>query len=73
MELSHPVRHQRGRIELIMGCMFAGKTTELLRRCRKHHISEKRVMRVKFVSDVRYGNENAISTHNGITMEAITV
>jgi thymidine kinase len=68
-----PVKEQRGRIELIMGCMFAGKTTELLRRCRKHQICGKRVFRLKFVSDVRYGNEGAISTHTGDRMDALTV
>ena len=56
---------QRGRIELIMGCMFAGKTTELLRRCRKHEITGKKVLKVKFSADKRYGGEFNISTHGG--------
>ena len=45
---------QRGRIELIMGCMFAGKSTELLRRIRKHEITGKKVFNVKFLADQRY-------------------
>lgn len=56
---------QRGRIELIMGCMFAGKTTELLRRCNKHRITGKNVLKVKFSADRRYGNDFTISTHAG--------
>lgn len=56
---------QRGRIELIMGCMFAGKTTELLRRCTKHSITGKRVLRVKFSADMRYGKDFKICTHSG--------
>ena len=56
---------QRGRIELIIGCMFAGKTTELLRRCNKHKITGKRVLRVKFSADLRYGGDFAITTHCG--------
>jgi thymidine kinase len=56
-----------------MGCMFAGKTTELLRRCRKHEICGKRVFRVKFVSDVRYDNDGSISTHTGDKSEARAV
>ena len=56
---------QRGRIELIMGTMFAGKSTELLRRIRKHEITGKRVLRVKFCADRRYGNSTKITTHAG--------
>lgn len=48
-----------------MGCMFAGKTTELLRRTNKHSITGKRVLRVKFSADKRYGGTFKISTHNG--------
>lgn len=61
---------QRGRIELIMGCMFAGKSTELLRRCRKHEITGKKVLKVKFSADHRYDSE-AISTHGGMKEKAI--
>ena len=63
----------KGRIELIMGCMFAGKTTELIRRCRKHELSEKKVLIVKFAADKRYGDEVTIVTHSGITNNAIAV
>jgi len=47
---------QRGRIELIIGCMFAGKSTEMLRRVRKHEITGKSVLTVKFSADQRYSN-----------------
>lgn len=53
-----------------MGCMFAGKSTELLRRCRKHEITGKRVLRVKFSADHRYNSE-AITTHTGVSEKAI--
>ena len=65
MQFIPPQISQRGRIELILGCMFAGKTTELLRRCNKHSITGKRVLRVKFSADKRYGNDFQISTHSG--------
>ena len=63
----------KGRIELIMGCMFAGKTTELIRRCHKHELSEKRVLIVKFAADKRYGDEITIVTHSGVKNNAIAV
>jgi len=45
---------QRGRIELIMGPMFAGKSTELLRRVNRLEISGKKCLSVKFAADNRY-------------------
>ena len=58
---------------MIMGCMFAGKTTELIRRCRKHEITEKRVLKVKFAADKRYGDDITIITHGGVRSSAIAV
>ena len=54
---------QRGRIELVMGPMFAGKSTELLRRVNRLEISGKKVLSVKFAADKRYSNDS-ISTHD---------
>ena len=54
---------QRGRIELIMGPMFAGKSTELLRRVNRLEISGKKCLSVKFSADTRYSN-TCISTHD---------
>ena len=56
-------RKQRGRIELIMGPMFAGKSTELLRRVRRLEISGKKCLSVKFCADTRY-SELCIATHD---------
>jgi ABC-type polar amino acid transport system ATPase subunit len=56
-------KEQRGRIELIMGPMFAGKSTELLRRVNRLEISGKRCLSVKFVADSRY-SVDSISTHD---------
>ena len=54
---------QRGRIELIIGPMFAGKSTELLRRVKRHQISGKRCLNIKYIMDDRYSND-CIATHD---------
>lgn len=54
---------QRGRIELIMGPMFAGKSTELLRRVNRLEISGKKCLSIKYSNDRRYSKE-CISTHD---------
>jgi len=43
-----------GCIQLIMGPMFSGKTTELLRRVRRYDISGKKVSIIKYKGDDRY-------------------
>jgi ABC-type polar amino acid transport system ATPase subunit len=48
---------QRGKIELIMGPMFAGKSTELLRRVNRLEISGKKCLSVKFSGDQRYSDD----------------
>jgi len=45
---------QAGRIELICGPMFSGKTTELFRRLRRHERAGRSVLLLKFAGDSRY-------------------
>jgi len=53
----------RGKIEMIMGPMFAGKSTELLRRMNRHKCSGKACLYVKYAEDNRYC-EKSIATHD---------
>lgn len=53
----------KGMIELIIGPMFAGKSTELLRRVKRHAISGKSCLFVKYAADNRYDSES-IATHD---------
>jgi thymidine kinase len=46
-----------------MGPMFAGKSTELLRRVNRLEISGKKCFSIKYSADTRYC-ENQISTHD---------
>eukprot|EP00299_Pterocystis_sp_00344_P011280 c5227_g1_i1.p1 GENE.c5227_g1_i1~~c5227_g1_i1.p1 ORF type:complete len:204 (-),score=43.61 c5227_g1_i1:72-629(-) len=52
-----------GRIELILGPMFSGKTTELLRRVRRHRFAQRRCVLVKYAKDDRYSN-SMLATHD---------
>lgn len=53
-----------GWVEVIAGCMFAGKTEELLRRLRRAEIAGQEVAVFKPATDDRYG-EATVGTHNG--------
>ena len=52
-----------GWIEVICGCMFSGKTEELIRRLNRAIIAKQKVEIFKPVTDVRY-HETAIVSHN---------
>src|SRR5437899_12148972 len=61
---------RRGRIEVVAGVMFSGKSEELIRRVRRAVIAKKRVQVFKSHLDARYAGLYSISTHNGGTVEA---
>lgn len=51
----------KGRIEVICGSMFSGKTEELLRRLRRAKIARQKVEIFKPAIDVRYSQEEVVS------------
>ncbi|PJF43031.1 MAG: thymidine kinase [Chloroflexota bacterium] len=62
--------HHRGRLEVICGCMFSGKTEELIRRVRRAQIARQQVQVFKPTIDTRYG-ATKITSHNGQGFEAL--
>lgn len=52
---------QRGRIEVICGSMFSGKTEELIRRLKRASIAKQKVEIYKPAIDTRYSEENVVS------------
>jgi thymidine kinase len=61
-----------GHLTVLMGCMFAQKTTELLRRIRRFKAIGYKVLVVNYVGDTRYGT-NRIASHDVDTCDAICV
>jgi thymidine kinase len=57
-------RHE-GRIEVVTGVMFSGKSEELLRRVRRALLAKKRVQVFKSHLDERYGGLGSVHTHDG--------
>lgn len=53
--------HRPGRIEVICGSMFSGKTEELIRRMRRANFAKQRVEIFKPAIDTRYSEENVVS------------
>ena len=64
--------NQSGRLELVIGCMFSGKSTELIHKKRQHQLLDKKVMMITHKNDDRY-EKDAIVSHNMISTNATSV
>ncbi|MCI0705897.1 MAG: thymidine kinase [Ignavibacteriae bacterium] len=58
---SHTIPKDTGWIEVICGCMFSGKTEELIRRLRRAQIAKQKVAVFKPKVDTRYSAEHIVS------------
>jgi thymidine kinase len=61
-----------GKLELIVGSMFSGKSEELIRRVRRAQIARQRVQVFKPSLDHRYGRQQ-VASHNGTRLEAVLI
>lgn len=59
-----------GHLEVIAGPMFSGKTEELIRLIKRAVIGKKEVQIFKHGLDNRYGKDEKIYTHDGISFNA---
>ena len=55
---------QEGSIEVICGPMFAGKSSELMKKVRNYTYKQKRVCVINYALDTRYTDKDEISTHD---------
>ena len=68
----HQLPKDTGWIEVITGCMFSGKTEELIRRLRRAQIAKQKVKIFKPKIDSRY-SENSIVSHNEQSLPSILI
>ncbi len=62
-----------GRVEVICGSMFSGKTEELIRRVRRAIIARKKVQVFKHSLDDRFGGTGRISSHDDSHVTAVQI
>lgn len=63
-------RYSGGWIEAITGCMFSGKSEELIRRVKRAQIARQRVQVFHHGLDERYGHDR-VASHSGVMVEAL--
>ena len=60
---------QKGKIILIISCMFSSKTTTLISYIRRYTIAKKTILTINFARDTRYDNSSIVS-HDNIKYKA---
>lgn len=61
-----------GWVEVICGCMFSGKTEELIRRMTRAQIARQKLQVFKPAVDTRYG-EKVVASHNSNAIQSLPV
>ena len=67
------MRPHSGRVEVICGSMFSGKTEELIRRIRRAVIARRQVQVFKHSLDDRFDNPGRVSSHGGQQVDALQI
>lgn len=60
-------------IESIFGPMFSGKTSELMRKIRRHQLAQKKCLVINYFADNRYSDSSAVVSHDNMSIPAIKV
>jgi len=58
------------RLELILGCMFSGKSTELIRRLKRYKAICKNILVINSLKDTR-SPEQVLKTHDGVKFNCV--
>ena len=61
-----------GRLEIIIGCMYAGKSTEMIRRYHRWKTLNKKILVINHQNDTRYGR-NILCSHNKKQIDSLSL
>ena len=64
---------KNGSINVIIGCMFSGKTSQLIKIAKRYSNVNKNVLMINYSEDKRYGDDNKVYTHDLIGLDCIFV
>lgn len=59
-------------LKLIVGCMYSGKSSEIIREARRLQSIEKRVLLINHTLDIRYANDSVCS-HDQIKLDSLSL
>ena len=59
-------------LKIIIGCMFSGKSSEIIRETRRLKVINKKVLLINHCNDTRYSNGN-IWSHDQISIDSFSL
>jgi thymidine kinase len=62
-----------GYLKIVTGCMFSGKTTYIIRECKKWQSIGKTVLMINYDLDRRYTNLDKIVTHDKLSVDCMMI
>lgn len=62
-----------GSINIVIGCMYSGKTSEVIRECKKWFSISRKAICINFEGDTRYGDDEQLYNHDLNSVECIKV
>jgi thymidine kinase len=62
-----------GYLKLVIGCMFSGKTSYIIRECKKWQSIGKNVLMINYALDTRYTNQNKVVSHDKYSIDCMMV
>lgn len=65
------IPNRSGKLRLILGCMWSGKTSELISRYNRYTLGGKKCLMIKYKYDTRYTGEDKLVTHSGIVVNSV--
>lgn len=66
-------KKNKGSIEIILGCMYSGKTTEVIRLCKHWGSVYQNVICINYIDDIRYGDDENLYSHDLTKVNCIRV
>ena len=65
-------KNKFGCLEIIIGNMFSGKSTELIRRINTMKSINKKIVIINYLHDNRYSNDS-VSTHDSVSVKSLKI
>ncbi|BES95638.1 Hypothetical protein NTJ_08447 [Nesidiocoris tenuis] len=62
--------NKKGKLQVVFGPMFSGKSSELIRRVQRYHLAGYKCLVVRYAHDNRYSADSVV-THDGVSLKAV--
>jgi thymidine kinase len=73
MNMNKNITNSNGYLKIVTGCMFSGKTSYIIRECKKWQSIGKNVLMINYDLDKRYSDKNQVVSHDKFKIDCIMV